>query len=88
MTYIPFDALPHIALVLIGLMVLLIYIYPTVAAIDHHHPQRWAIGLLNLLLGWTFLGWVAALVWAYYTPQSPPPQRSGAASQPVRPFEI
>ena len=28
-----------------------------------------AIGALNLLLKWTFIGWVAALVWAFTTVQ-------------------
>jgi hypothetical protein len=30
------------------------------------HPNTVAIGILNLFLGWTFLGWVAALVWANF----------------------
>ena len=34
-----------------------------VAALRRHHNQG-AIFLLNLLLGWTFLGWVGALVWS------------------------
>lgn len=25
-----------------------------------------AICMLNLFLGWTFVGWVAALIWAIY----------------------
>jgi hypothetical protein len=24
-----------------------------------------AIGMLNLLLGWTLLGWIVALVWSF-----------------------
>lgn len=27
-------------------------------------PDRWAIFALNLLLGWTVIGWIVALVWA------------------------
>lgn len=36
------------------------------SAIGEHrrHHQRHAITALNLFLGWTFIGWVAALVWA------------------------
>jgi len=41
-----------------------IYFVPTVVAGTRKHPQGGAIFALNLLLGWTFLGWVAALVWA------------------------
>jgi hypothetical protein len=45
----------------------LIYIYPWLAARRRSHPDASAIGILNLFLGWTFLGWVVALVWAYKT---------------------
>ena len=37
----------------------------------HHYPS--AVFALNLLLGWTFFGWVAALVWALMKP----PDRNG-----------
>lgn len=40
------------------------YFLPTLVASRRDHPQQNAIALLNLLLGWTFLGWIAALVWA------------------------
>ncbi len=41
-----------------------LYCLPGLIAYRRGHPERVAIGALNLLLGWTFLGWVAALVWA------------------------
>lgn len=40
------------------------YFFPTLVAYLRKHPQTLAIGLLNLFLGWTFLGWVAALIWS------------------------
>jgi hypothetical protein len=43
---------------------LAIYFLPTIIANVRNHTQTMAIVLTNLLLGWTFLGWVAALVWA------------------------
>jgi hypothetical protein len=43
--------------VLIGL-----YFIPSIVAGQRHHPQRMAIETLNLFLGWTFVGWVIALV--------------------------
>lgn len=43
------------------------YFIPSYVAIKHPHAS--AIFALNLLLGWTFLGWVAALVWALAKPQ-------------------
>ena len=40
------------------------YFIPTLAAGHLKHRQFTGILLLNLLLGWTFIGWVAALIWA------------------------
>ena len=47
---------------LIGLA--LIYLIPTFAAYSRGHRQATAIAALNVLLGWTILGWVGALIWA------------------------
>lgn len=40
----------------------LIYFIPSIIA--YNKKNATAIIALNLLLGWTFLGWVGALVWA------------------------
>jgi len=40
------------------------YFLPAVVALIRSHHQRFAIILLNVLLGWTLLGWIAALVWS------------------------
>ena len=45
-------------------VVFTIYMIPLLVADHRHHPQKMAIGVLSLLLGWTVLGWVIALVWA------------------------
>lgn len=39
-----------------------LYFLPTIIGL--HKRNALAICLLNGLLGWTFLGWVAALIWA------------------------
>jgi hypothetical protein len=44
---------------------LLLYFLPTFIAAMRGHQNGIAIFILNLLLGWTFLGWVAALVWSF-----------------------
>ena len=44
------------------LMLLVIYFLP--ALIGRRKQNARAIFILNLLLGWTFLGWVGALIWA------------------------
>lgn len=43
---------------------LFIYFLPLVVAASKHKKNVTAIGLLNLLAGWTFVGWVISLVWA------------------------
>ncbi|MGY3234091.1 hypothetical protein ACVMAJ_000981 [Bradyrhizobium sp. USDA 4448] len=51
-----------------GLMVisavLISYFLPSIIAFGRGHHQRAAILLTNLLLGWTVLGWIAALIWS------------------------
>ena len=50
----------------LGLLVLGVFVYflPGIVAHMRGHHQENAIVLLNLFLGWTFIGWVAALVWS------------------------
>ena len=43
---------------------LLIYFVPTAVAWHRKHRQIPSIAALNLFLGWTLIGWVAALCWA------------------------
>lgn len=49
-----------------GILALLaaIYFLPTIVASWRNHLNGGAIAVLNILLGWTVLGWIAALVWA------------------------
>lgn len=44
-----------------------LYFLPTIIAICSNHRNAVAISVLNLFLGWTFIGWVAALVWSVMT---------------------
>lgn len=55
-------------LCMIGLAVCA-YMAPFLIAGMRGHRQTMAIGALNLLLGWTFLGWVVALVWSLTHPR-------------------
>jgi len=61
-------ALPQPLAILLSLFIFAIcvcfYFVPAIVAY-HRRKKDWvAIGVLNLLLGWTFVGWVIALVWA------------------------
>jgi hypothetical protein len=49
-----------------GLIVfgLAIYFIPSVVACVNKKDNAGAIVLLDIFLGWTFVGWVIALVWA------------------------
>jgi hypothetical protein len=53
-----------ILLLIVLALSLLLYFLPSVIANRRGHPNRTPIFVVNLLLGWTFLGWVAALVWS------------------------
>ena len=57
--------------------VLATYFIPWIIAINRKHMNTSAIALLNIFLGWTFLGWVAALVWAMTNDVAPKVQNAG-----------
>lgn len=71
-------------------VVLLGYFVPSFVASVRKHPSESAIGLMNLLLGWTVLFWLWSLFWALSGPDgrlAPKPdsarkvQRDNAAGQ-------
>jgi hypothetical protein len=45
----------------------LFYFLPTIIAMARSKRDSMSIFLLNLLLGWSVIGWVVALVWAVKT---------------------
>jgi hypothetical protein len=48
------------------------YFFPAIVAAVRRHPNATAIFLLDLLLGWTVLGWIGALVWCAIGERSAP----------------
>lgn len=56
------DTLPWVGLVLV---ISILYLIPTLVAAVRKHHNSTAIFVLNLFLGWSFVGWVASLVWAF-----------------------
>lgn len=46
-----------------------LYLLPTAEAWLRRHPNTAAVAALNVLLGWTLIGWVVALVWALRRPE-------------------
>jgi Superinfection immunity protein len=54
----------HRDAVIVLLFVLPLYFMPTLIAAIRQHCSLLAIFVLNLLLGWTVISWLIALVWA------------------------
>ncbi len=46
-----------------------IYFLPSFIAIDRDHPNTISIIVINLLFGWTLIGWLICLVWAFSSPR-------------------
>ena len=73
-----------IFLVIISVIIsILIYFIPTIVAIRREHLQKTAIILINIFLGWSFIGWVVALVWACMNPNT-----SNGTYQPIEETSI
>lgn len=51
----------EVPIIVVGAVV---YMLPTVNALFRNHANIGAIATLNILLGWTVLGWIGALVWS------------------------
>lgn len=66
--------------ILLFLFGIALYFIPTFVASGKRNTG--AIFLLNLFLGWTFIGWVAALVWAATDEAPRPPIVPRSYSQP------
>ncbi len=66
------------------ILLLVFYFLPTFIAGSRSHHNGMAIFLLNLLLGWTFLGWVLALIWSATAVQQKPTSQ-GEPTTPNQP---
>ncbi len=53
-----------IPIIIWGALALFVYFIPSFVAHKKQHIQKTPILLLNIFLGWTFIGWVVALIWA------------------------
>ncbi|MFC1648354.1 superinfection immunity protein [Nanoarchaeota archaeon] len=43
---------------------ILAYFLPTIIALARNHSRKGLLFVLNLLTGWTFLGWIGCLIWS------------------------
>lgn len=59
-----FDSIGHIGITTI-LMLIIPYFIPSIIAFSKKHYNATGVLLLNLFLGWTLIGWIAALIWSF-----------------------
>jgi len=52
------------ALAVGAILAFVVYFLPSFIAIQRNHTSDGGIIVVNIFLGWTFLGWVVALAWA------------------------
>lgn len=55
----------QIASLLVFAIVTALYFVPTIVAGMRKKRNLVSIGLLNFFLGWTVIGWIIALIWAF-----------------------
>lgn len=60
------------------ILVIFLYFTPTMIAGGRTHHKIGKIFTVNILLGWTVIGWVVALVWSLSPVQSLAPRRDSA----------
>lgn len=53
-----------LAAILVLLFALAVYLIPTIIAFARGHASKWDIGVLNIVLGWSLVFWVVALIWS------------------------
>lgn len=53
------------ALLIAAAIVFCLYMLPWLIALMRKHPSGGAIFFLTLLLGWTGIGWIIALIWSF-----------------------
>ena len=71
----------EIALILATIFLLPVYFVPTIVAAIRRANNLIGIIILNILAGWTFLGWVASLVWAIVAEKKTQPTEGSGETQ-------
>jgi hypothetical protein len=68
-------------IVLVSLVVgLVLYFLPTIIAVKRQKANVTPIVLVNLLLGWTVIGWIIALIWSLWTEPADQGPATGSAT--------
>jgi hypothetical protein len=72
---------PEFVLLIFVPIIICAYFLP--AILGRKKSNATSIFLVNLLLGWSFIGWVVALVWALSNDNKPPVYYNNTITQPV-----
>ena len=59
-------------LLLLWMLGCIVYFAPSIIAKWCYRRQTVTIFIVNLFLGWTFIGWVVALAWAFMKDEDEP----------------
>jgi uncharacterized membrane protein len=71
----PLELILMLPMLLVGAA---IYFLPTILANARHRPNTMTIFLIDLLLGWTGIGWVVAMVMVFVEPGATTPATESA----------
>jgi hypothetical protein len=53
-----------------ALLLVVLHFIPTIIAFFRYHKSKFGILAMNLLLGWTGIFWILALIWSLCNPSS------------------
>ena len=67
------------------IMIAVFYLLPTLIASQRDTNHQGTIFFINLLFGWTILGWIAALIWAVVEQPKVAPLPAPAATPATAP---
>ncbi len=45
------------------------YLLPTIIAFIKKHPKKLSICFINIVFGWSFIGWILASIWSFSPPK-------------------
>ncbi|MCE9560414.1 MAG: superinfection immunity protein [Planctomycetes bacterium] len=60
-----------------GALALVPYFFPSIIAMFRKHPNIAPILVVNIFLGWSIVGWVVALAWAFTAQEGQSKRKSG-----------
>jgi hypothetical protein len=55
---------------IILIVILAIYLVPTIIAFSREHSNATGVMLVNIFLGWSLIGWFGALIWSVQVAKS------------------